>query len=614
MASIQGAVEQYKELQDQLLGTLDLMERQLKEQPDSGIKPVIRINLDGMDPASQREIYRTALTYLQYEATVFRNMGVVESYFNRIRKAELSAAKLTESMGAKNKLGFVDTAIMMKVHHHMQRFEEQTKGKDLWSIGSLPEKELKALVYELEELDNSQFSEEEKKVLEGEVAEWKVLIEARLGDKRHKKFFEKHSQLYALEMAGNLEVVKRIFLSIYESEEMRFCDESIVPLLNCARMIVQANLDYENFTRNWSEDSRHTVTNLTIKHRLSAQLVHILHVWDRTLGERKKVFNQWKKALEDSFGKKRVEYLKFAKVQIRSDMLTKMGCKESLSEDVLTPAVEVTKKEVNNYFADYCEADAASASTSVDPRIERIREHSIKPPKTKSKKKKSRPNNRKGKEPASAEMPRAEKKVRKIIKWKLDFGENAQEQTPLPGKPFKGFFHDRVARWRSVEDHTRISSDPKFPEYKGSSNTRYAHAIHAFSSVIDRFAEYGFQHQSEGSEYFILPAEMQLDTKTYKGMISWARNSQGVVYHRCFQDKELAEVMEKIRKKSFLQEDLAHIEKGETFAMPKGKENSTQEGPRGETLSINPVLGTVTVVDSKLQATFRLIPVSPLLA
>jgi hypothetical protein len=238
-----------------------------------------------------------------------------------------------------------------------------------------------------------------------------------------------------------------------------------------------------------------------------------------------------------------------------------------------------------------------------------------------------------------------DKKVedKKILEPEPILGSSDQKQKLL-GENFPFTFHGRIKRWLNHPFGHKLP-ESQFPDYQSSSfeNQKLKHAFHAFNSLVDRFYDIGIQdawhnpHNSKQEARFIIPADLSIQQKTYRGLIVYCID-EGMCYHRYFHEKESSDIQNKIRYNTFTPSDFPELT--EEASLLQGISSQSEKnileafGERDfpklgianqalkektlpslyshkETIQIDPLLGTVTIEDKDKQMIIKLFRIKP---
>lgn len=199
-----------------------------------------------------------------------------------------------------------------------------------------------------------------------------------------------------------------------------------------------------------------------------------------------------------------------------------------------------------------------------------------------------------------AALPPQERKERGIVV--------AEEPLkPVATPPFK--LHGRVVRWFRQNPATDpFINDPQYTSRSFSSYAKsWIYAQHNFAKVVDYFVEKeGIKHNNECS----MVGEMTIDNETRRGLFTYVKNQQGIVYHRYLTLKADNDLTKEYEAKGYYTldfpplENLLRKEKG-----PIGESEDVVVDDNSFVESITKYL--ITIKDPKNRATIRLCRLNP---
>lgn len=191
-----------------------------------------------------------------------------------------------------------------------------------------------------------------------------------------------------------------------------------------------------------------------------------------------------------------------------------------------------------------------------------------------------------------------------------------EEMKPLlPGLNFPFHHAERVIKW-IVHPYGQPLKGPEFADYADSNEDyqRLMHLQHAFPLSVDRFIHLGLQDKwfnSKSGKYddrYNIAAEMTINGKKQRGIITYCVDENGVCYHRFFTKKRDNELVHAFVERAFYGSDFPELKAAAAQSIVASTQ-SMGASPH-ETIAIDQLLGIVTIEDKARNITVKLFPVS----
>lgn len=193
---------------------------------------------------------------------------------------------------------------------------------------------------------------------------------------------------------------------------------------------------------------------------------------------------------------------------------------------------------------------------------------------------------------------------------KQTVASKAPEAPPpaLPGKEPPMVFDDRVSRWQNHPADKPLSREV-FGDKYASASIEYQQkmiAYHSFSVLADRFFDYGIKGtwlnpttKRLDTQYIIAADLQRKGLPVERGMVILSIDPDNICYHKYFHQKMDREIVRTIIEETFYLSDFPTLEESMKIGKAKEKKASPMSS-EGETLEIDPVLGSVTINNPRL--------------